>query len=92
MQITENGADTGIACNIILLSNADTPEQHAPQSQPESHLDAAALVNALHLFKLIMHFTVQELKHLQNVKLHLYCPQMFLSLDFQCMDDVSELK
>jgi len=32
-----------------------------------------------------------ELKHLQNVDTCLYCPQTFLSLDFQCRDDISEL-
>ncbi len=32
------------------------------------------------------------LKHLHNVETRFYCPQMFLSLDFQCRDDVSELK
>jgi len=34
----------------------------------------------------------QELKHLHNVETHLYCPQTFLYLDFQCRDDVSEWK
>ena len=29
MQITESGADTG----ILVLVNADIPEQHAPHSQ-----------------------------------------------------------
>ncbi len=32
------------------------------------------------------------LKHLPNVETRFYCPQTFLSLDFQCRDDVSELK
>ena len=31
-------------------------------------------------------------KHLHNVETRLDCPQTFLSLDFQCRDDVSELK
>jgi len=31
------------------------------------------------------------LKHLHNVETHFYCPQAFLSLDFQFRDDVSEL-
>lgn len=43
MQITESGADTGIVC-MILLVNADTPNQHAPQGQHESYVDAAVLV------------------------------------------------
>jgi len=33
-----------------------------------------------------------NLKHLHNEKPRFYCPQAFLSFDFQCMDDVSELK
>ena len=32
------------------------------------------------------------LQHLRNVETRLYCPQAFLSLDFQCRDDVSEVK
>jgi len=32
------------------------------------------------------------LKHLHNVETHFHCPQTFLSLDFQCRDDVSELE
>jgi len=32
------------------------------------------------------------LKHLLKVRTRFYCPQAFLSLDFQCRDDVSELK
>ena len=31
-------------------------------------------------------------KHLHNVETRFYCPQTFLYLDFQCRDDVSELK
>ncbi len=31
------------------------------------------------------------LKHLHNAETRFYCPQTFLSLDFQCRDDVSEL-
>ena len=38
---------------MILLVNAD--------SEHESYVDAAALVNALHLLKLIMHAALQEL-------------------------------
>ncbi len=56
MQLTEIGAGTGIVCRILLV-NADPPEQHAPQSQHESYVDAAALINTLHLFKLITHAT-----------------------------------
>ena len=33
-----------------------------------------------------------DLKHLHNVEMRFHCPQAFLSLDFQCRDDVSELK
>jgi hypothetical protein len=33
---------------------------------------------------------LRYLKHLPNVKTRFYCPQAFLSLDFQCKDDVSE--
>ena len=36
--------------------------------------------------------TSGHLKHLHNVETRFYCPQTFLSLDFQCRDDVSELK
>ena len=36
--------------------------------------------------------TVQELKYLHNVETRFYCPQMFLSLDFHCRDDMFELK
>ncbi len=61
MQITESGADAGIV-------NADTPEQHAPEKQHESYIDAAALINALHLFKLIMHATLQELMPFHGVR------------------------
>ena len=32
------------------------------------------------------------LKHLHNVGTRFHCPQTFLSLDSQFMDDVSELK
>jgi len=32
------------------------------------------------------------LKHLHNVETCFYCPQTFLSLDFQCRDAISELK
>jgi hypothetical protein len=32
-----------------------------------------------------------HLKHLPSVETRIYCPQAFLSLDFQCRDDVSEL-
>ncbi len=33
-----------------------------------------------------------RLKHLHNVETCLYCPQLFLSLDFQRKDNVFELK
>ncbi len=33
----------------------------------------------------------QALKHLHNVEARVYCPQTFLSLDFQCRDHFSEL-
>jgi len=33
-----------------------------------------------------------ELEHLRNVEKRFYCPQTFLSLTFQCRDDVCELK
>ena len=39
-----------------------------------------------------MHCSRGKLKHLHNVEMHCYCPQMFLSLNFQCRDDVSEFK
>ena len=32
------------------------------------------------------------LKHLHNVETRFDCPQTFVYLDFQCRDDVSELK
>ena len=32
------------------------------------------------------------LKHFPNVEPRFYCPQAFLSLDFQCKDEISELK
>jgi hypothetical protein len=31
-------------------------------------------------------------EHLHNVETHFYCPQTFLSFDFPCRNDVSELK
>ncbi len=34
---------------------------------------------------------VTHLKHLPNVEMHFYCPQGFLSIDFHCRMDVSEL-
>ncbi len=34
---------------------------------------------------------VLHLKHLHNVEMPFYCPQVFLSLDLQCKVDVSEL-
>ena len=35
----------------------------------------------------------RDLKHLHNVEKRIYCPQAFLRrLDFQCRDDISELK
>ncbi len=37
-------------------------------------------------------YDYDNLKHLHNVETRFYCPQAFLSLDFQCRDDVSELK
>ncbi len=39
-----------------------------------------------------VHISVLNLKHLHNVEMRFYCPQAFLSLDFQCRHDVSELK
>ncbi len=33
-----------------------------------------------------------ELKHLHHVEKSFYCPQTFLSFDFQCRDDICELK
>jgi len=38
------------------------------------------------------YFVVLHLKHLPNVETRFYCPQAFLSLDFQSRDDVSGLK
>ncbi len=35
---------------------------------------------------------VSRLKHLRNVETPFDCPQAILSSDFQCRDDVSELK
>jgi len=32
------------------------------------------------------------LKHLPNAETRFYCPQAFLSLDFHCRMDLSELK
>ncbi len=32
------------------------------------------------------------LKHLHNVETRFFCPQTFLSLDYQCRDGVSELE
>ncbi len=32
------------------------------------------------------------LKHLHNVETRYYCSQTFLSLDYQCRDDISETK
>ena len=36
--------------------------------------------------------TTTVLKHLHNLEMRVYCPQTFPYLDFQCRDDVSELK
>ena len=33
-----------------------------------------------------------DLKHLPNGKTHFYCPQAFLSLDFQGRDGISDMK
>ncbi len=35
---------------------------------------------------------LNDLKHLPNVETRFYCPQAFLTLDFQCRDAVSEFK
>ncbi len=43
-------------------------------------LDTAAYIPCFHL------------EHLHNVEARFYCPQTFLGSDFQCRDDVSELK
>ena len=32
------------------------------------------------------------LRHFHNVETRFYCPQPFLSVNFQCRDDVSELR
>ncbi len=40
----------------------------------------------------IISFQVSLLKHPHNVDTRLYCPQTWLSLDFQCWDDASGLK
>ncbi len=37
------------------------------------------------------HASQAMLKHLPNVETRFYCPQAFLSLDFQCRDDIFEL-
>jgi len=34
----------------------------------------------------------EQLKYHDNVETRFYCPQIFLYLDSQCRDDVSELK
>ncbi len=56
---------------------------------------------ALHLLlKIILQKTqptvcqvcIGDLTHLQNVETRCYSPQTFLNLNFQCRDDVSELK
>ncbi len=36
-------------------------------------------------------FSTWATTHLHNVRTRSYCPHTFLSLDFQCRDDVSEL-
>ncbi len=35
---------------------------------------------------------VSRLQHLRNVETRFYCPQAFLSSDFQCRDDISVFK
>jgi len=35
---------------------------------------------------------IDALKHFHSVETGFYCPQAFLSLDFQCRDDVFESK
>ncbi len=46
--------------------------------------------HAVHRLLVTLHHVA--LKHLHNVETRFYCPQTFLYLDFQCRDDVSELK
>ena len=38
----------------------------------------------------VISYQVSPLRHIHNVETQVHCPQMFLSLDFQCRDAVSE--
>jgi len=38
----------------------------------------------------LMILPLHGLRHLHSVQRWFYCPQLFLGLDFQCRDDVSE--
>ncbi len=40
----------------------------------------------------LLYVCVSPSNHRHGVETRLYCPQAFLSLDFQCKDDVSEFK
>jgi len=40
----------------------------------------------------MLHPSYEASKHLHNVEMRFYCPQMFLRLDFQRVDDISELR
>ncbi len=61
---------------------------------------ANAMLDAIKTFKspdgkslrIRIGITLSNLTHLSTVETRFYCPQAFLSLDFQCRDDISELK
>ena len=88
------GPAAGPKAQLLLDLAARKPQdgQHASWMLP---LAANALLNAAppaapHLWLQVC--LCPGVKHLHNVDTQLYCPPTFLSLDFQCSDDVSELK
>ena len=52
--------------------------------------DLAQIVTCKSLARTLQ--TLVYLKHLLNVETRFYCPQAFLTTNFQCADDVSESK
>ena len=45
-----------------------------------------------HYYAVLCSQSTERLNHIYNVETRFYCPQTFLCLDFQCRDDVSEVK
>ena len=75
-----------MASSLRLQSHAVSPLPHC--FHPNSCCSAASP----HLLLATHDVASGHPNHLHNVSTRFHCPQTFLSLDFQCRDDVSESK